>query len=112
MPLRRIGLATTATFAPAAIVLDAPNVLVVPLLVAATALSAAWNGLSFVAAAELAGNARSGAALGFQQTVLSLSGVFVPPLFAIAVGLSSWRVGFALAAAAPLAGWALLGRLR
>ena len=39
----------------------------------APALSMTWNGLSFTAAAELAGSARSGAALGFQQTTLSSS---------------------------------------
>jgi sugar phosphate permease len=111
-PLRKIGLATTATFGVAAILLGAPDALVVPLLVVATALSAAWNGLSFVAAAELAGAARSGAAIGFQQTVLSVSGVVVPPLFALTVGLSSWRVGFLAAALAPLAGWALLAPLK
>jgi hypothetical protein len=94
------------------VLLGAPDAVVVPLLVAATALSAAWNGLSFVAAAELAGTARSGAAIGFQQTVLSVSGVVVPPAFAAIVGLSSWRLGFALAAVAPMAGWALLGRVR
>lgn len=111
-PLRKIGLATTATFGVAAILLGAPDVVVVPLLVLATALSAAWNGLSFVAAAELAGTARSGAAIGFQQTVLSVAGVVVPPLFALGVGLSSWRVGFLAAALSPLAGWALLGPLK
>jgi MFS family permease len=111
VPLRRIGLATTATFGAAAILLGAPDALVVPLLVVATALSAAWNGLSFVAAAELAGAARSGAAIGFQQTVLSITGVVVPPLFALVVGLSSWRVGFLAAALVPLGGWALLGAL-
>ena len=111
VPLRRIGLATTATFGAAAILLGAADAVVVPLLVVATALSAAWNGLSFVAAAELAGTARSGAAIGFQQTVLSVSGVVVPPLFALVVGLSSWRVGFLAAAFAPLAGWALLAPL-
>ena len=30
-----------------------------------------WNGLSFTAAAELAGGTRSGAAIGFQQSVLA-----------------------------------------
>jgi sugar phosphate permease len=112
VPLRRIGIATTATFALAAVVLGGADAVVVPLLVAATALSAAWNGLSFVAAAELAGAARSGAAIGFQQSVLSVTGVVVPPAFAAVVGVSSWRIGFALAAAAPLAGWVLLGRVR
>jgi sugar phosphate permease len=112
VPLRRIGLATTATFATAAIVLGAPDLLVVPLLVLATSFSGAWNGLSFLAAAELAGTARSGAAIGFQQTVLSVAGVVIPPAFALVVGLSSWRLGFLLAALAPLAGWSLLGAMR
>jgi sugar phosphate permease len=112
LPLRRIGLATTATFAAAAVVLGASDLLVVPLLVAATAFSGAWNGLAFLAAAELAGTARSGAAIGFQQTVLSVSGVVIPPAFALVVGLSSWRLGFLLAAFAPLAGWSLLGAMK
>lgn len=111
LPLRRIGIATTAALAAAAILLGASDAVVVSLLVFATALSAAWNGLSFVAAAEIAGAGRSGAAIGFQQTVLSISGVVVPPLFASVVDASSWRLGFAAAAVAPLAGWALLGRL-
>ncbi len=112
VPLRRIGVATTIVFAGAAVFLGAGNAVVVPLLVTATALSGAWNGLSFVAAAELAGTARSGAAIGFQQTVLSVSGVVIPPAFATVVALSSWRTGFLLAARAPLAGWALLGAVR
>jgi sugar phosphate permease len=112
VPLRRIGLATTAAFAGAAVLLGTGNLVVVPLLVVATALSGAWNGLSFVAAAELAGTARSGAAIGFQQTVLSVSGIVIPPLFALAVGLTSWRTAFFLAALAPLAGWVMLARLR
>ena len=82
-----------------------------PLLVLATALSAAWNGLSFVAAAELAGTARSGAAIGFQQTALSVTGVVVPPLFARS-SIHLVAAGFALAALAPLVGWVLLGRVR
>ena len=82
------------------------------LLVAAGALAAAWNGLSFAAAAELAGAARSGAAIGFQQTVLSVAGVAAPLLFAAVVSAGSWRVGFGLAALAPLAGWVVLARVR
>jgi sugar phosphate permease len=111
VPLRRIGLATTATLGVSAILLGAPDALVVPLLVAATALSAAWNGLAFVAAAEFAGTARSGAAIGLQQTVLSVAGIVVLPLFALAVGLSSWRAGFLAASLGPLVGWTLLAPL-
>ena len=72
----------------------------------------AWNGLSYTAAAELAGRRRSGAAIGFQQTVLSVMGVAVPVAFAATVAATSWRAAFALAALGPLAGWAALRPLR
>jgi sugar phosphate permease len=111
VPLRKIGLATTVTFGVAAVLLGASDAVVVPFLVAATALSAAWNGLAFVAAAELAGTATSGAAIGLQQTILSISGIVVPPSFALVVSLSSWQIGFLAAALAPLAGWVLLAPL-
>jgi sugar phosphate permease len=112
VPLRLIGVATFATLGGSALVLDAPTVVVVPLLVASTVLSASWNGLAFVAAAELAGTGRSGAAIGFQQTALAFTCVFVPPLFALLVDASSWRAAFLVFALAPLAGWAMLGRVR
>jgi predicted MFS family arabinose efflux permease len=112
VPLRRIGIASFATLAAAALVLHAPLVVVVPLFVGAGAISASWNGLAFVAAAELAGRRRSGAAIGFQQTVLGAGAVVVAPAFAGVVQASSWRVGFALAALSPLVGWVVLGRLR
>jgi hypothetical protein len=76
----------------------------VPALVAATALSMAWNGLSFTIAAELGGR-RSGAAIGFQQTVLSAVGVVAPVAFAATVSATSWQAAFGLAALFPLAGW-------
>jgi hypothetical protein len=71
----------------------------------------AWNGLSVTAAAELAGAAKSGAAIGFQQTTLGIIGAIVPITFAYVVEASSWRAGYALAALGPLAGWYLLGRV-
>lgn len=72
----------------------------------------AWNGLSLTAAAELAGRARSGAAIGFQQTTLSVIGVLMPVTFAALVEATSWRTAFALSALGPLVGWWMLGRLR
>jgi sugar phosphate permease len=104
VPLRRIGVAIFATLALGAILVSAPLVVLVPVLVAAGGLSMAWNGLSLTAAAELAGEARSGAAIGFQQTALSLIGVATPVAFAAAVAATSWRAGFALAAVFPLLG--------
>ncbi|MGB2874057.1 MAG: MFS transporter [Gaiellaceae bacterium] len=111
-PLRLVGVASGLTLAVATALLDAPVVLLVPAFILAGGFAMAWNGLSFTAAAELAGRARAGAALGMQQTALAAAGAIVPPAFAAVVAASSWRVGFALAAAFPLAGVQLLGSLR
>lgn len=111
VPLRLIGIAMFVTLAAAAALLGSPTVVLVPLLVGATAIAASWNGLAFVAAAELAGTKRSGAAIGFQQTALGVTCIVVPPLFGVLVDASSWRVAFAAIAVAPLAGWTVLRRL-
>ena len=110
-PLRIVGAAMTVALALVALLAGAPGWLLVPLLVATTGLSMAWNGLSFTIAAELGGR-RSGAAIGFQQTVLSAVGIGAPIGFATAVSLTSWRAAFGLAALFPLAGWWTLRSLR
>jgi MFS family permease len=112
VPLRIVGLVSSVTLALAAAVLDAPSALLVPAFVLAGGFSMSWNGLSFTAAAELAGRGRSGAAIGMQQTALSAAGALVPPAFAALVTATSWRVGFALAAVFPLVGVQLLRPLR
>ena len=78
VPLARIGIAMSVALALATALLNAPLVLLVPAFVVAGSLTMAWNGVAFAAVAELAGRARSGAALGVQQTVLSLGGVGAP----------------------------------
>jgi sugar phosphate permease len=110
-PLRQLALALAASLVVTAGLTRAPLAVLLPALVAAGALSLSWNALSFTAAAELAGRARSGAALGFQQTALSVASTAAPPLFAAMVAASSWGVGFGLAALFPLAGLAVLRRL-
>jgi len=112
VPLLRIGLASFATVALVALAVSAPLLVLVPAFVLAGGLAMAWNGLSLTAAAELAGEARSGAAIGFQQTALSMIGVATPIAFAAAVDATSWRAAFALAALFPLAGVFALRRLR
>ena len=102
-PLRWIGVVIGAALALVAVLSGAPSWLLVPALVLATALSMAWNGLSYTIAAELGGR-RSGAAIGFQQTVLSAIGIAAPVAFAAAVSATSWGAAFALAAAFPLVG--------
>ena len=106
-PLRRIGVAIAVTLAAVAVLSDARGLVLLPLLAVATALSMAWNSLGFTIAAELGGR-RSGAAIGFQQTILSGLGVAAPVGFAAVVSASSWGLAFGLAALFPLAGAWLL----
>jgi MFS family permease len=111
-PLRLVGLASAVTLAVATALLSAPLAVLIAAFVLAGGWSMAWNGLSFTAAAEIAGRSRSGAALGMQQSALAAAGAIVPPAFAVVVAASSWRVGFAVAALFPLAGVQLLRPLR
>jgi sugar phosphate permease len=111
-PLRWIGLASACGVLLVAVAAGASVPVVATVIVLAGAVSMAWNGLSLTAAAELAGRARSGAAIGFQQTTLGVVGVMVPIAFAALVEATSWRTAFALSAVGPLAGWLMLGILK
>ena len=110
-PLRRLALGLTATLAAAAALLTAPLLVLIPVFVVAGALSLSWNGLSFTAAAELAGRRRAGAALGFQQTALAITSAVAPPAFAAVVEAGSWSLAYGLAAAMPVAGIAVMRQL-
>jgi sugar phosphate permease len=111
-PLRWIGLASASILVVTALLAEGSVPVIVVTLVLAAAISMSWNGLSLTAAAELAGRARSGAAIGFQQTMLSVVGVGVPIAFAAIVEATSWQTAFGLSAIGPLAGWLMLGTLR
>jgi sugar phosphate permease len=110
-PLRVIGVAVAAFTAAVAAATDAPLGLLIPLFVVAGVLSMSWNGLSYAAAAEAAGASRTGAALGFQQTLLGVVVAGAPPVIAL-VATHSWRLAFFLAAAGPAFGVLVLQRLR
>jgi sugar phosphate permease len=110
-PLRKLAVGLTATLAAAAALLSAPLPVLIPVFVAAGALSLSWNGLSFTAAAELAGRRRAGAALGFQQTALAITSAIAPPAFAAVVEAGSWSLAYGLAAAMPVAGIAVMRQL-
>ena len=58
----------------------APLALLIPLFVVAGVLSMSWNGLAYAAAAEAAGTRKTGAALGFQQTLLGVVVAGAPAL--------------------------------
>ena len=110
-PLRAIGIALAVATAAVAALVDAPLAALVPAFAIAGVLSMAWNGLAFAAAAEAAGAARTGAALGFQQTLLGVVVAGFAPVFAVIVGAASWRVAFVLAALGPLLGVLALQRV-
>jgi MFS family permease len=111
VPLRRIALGIAVTVGVTTVLVDATPWLLVPVLVVATTFGLSWNGLSFTAAAETAGRARSGAAIGLQQTFLSGGAIVAPIGFAAVAHQASWRLAFALAALSPLVGYALLSPL-
>jgi sugar phosphate permease len=111
LPLRTIGIALAAFTAGVAAATDAPLALLIPLFVVAGVLSMSWNGLAYASAAEMAGSARTGAALGFQQTLLGVVVAAAPPAVA-AIATHSWRLAFFFAAAGPAIGVLILQRLR
>ncbi len=111
VPLRLAGLGIVGVMMLTAVLAGGPTWLLVPVLGLAGGLTMAWNGLSFTAAAELAGALRSGATIGVQQTVLAAIGVAAPVVFAATVSSGSWPLAFAAAAGLSLAGWWLLGPL-
>jgi sugar phosphate permease len=110
-PLLRLAFALSVSLAVSAALTSAPLALFIPAFLVAGALSQSWNGLSFTAAAELAGRRRAGAALGFQQTGLAVASGLAPPLFALLVDSTSWGLAFGLAALLPLAGAGLMRRI-
>jgi sugar phosphate permease len=111
VPLRWVALGLSVTVGVTAGLVDASVWIVVPSLVLAGTFGLSWNGLSFTAAAEAAGRARSGAAIGLQQTFLSAGSIIAPIAFATVVHHASWRLAFVLAALSPLVGYALLSPL-
>ena len=111
-PMRTIALVTALLTLLTAAIVGAPLAVLVPVLVAAGVLAMSWNGLAFAAAAEVSGRARSGVAIGLQQSVLNGIGALYPPLFGALVAATTWRYGFAAVAVLPLAGRRVLRALR
>ena len=111
VPLRLAGLGIVGVMLLTAVLAGGPTWLLVPVLGLAGGLTMAWNGLSFTAAAELAGALRSGATIGVQQTVLAAIGVAAPVVFAATVSSGSWPLAFVPPPVLSLAGWWLLGPL-
>ena len=72
------------------------------LVVVATVVTVADNGLAFTAVAERAGPFWSGRALGVQNTAQFLAASAVPPLAGLAVTHVGYAAAFAIGALFPL----------
>jgi MFS family permease len=101
-PLRWVTWAATASMLALGATAGLDWRVAVPLMVVATAVTVADNGLAFTAVAERAGPFWSGRALGIQNTAQFLGASLVPPLVGLGVSASSYPVAFAAAGIFPL----------
>ncbi len=107
-PMRSVAVVAAATMALLGLAAGAADgsaavaALAVVLLVVASAVTVADNGLAFTAVAERAGPFWSGRALGLQNTAQHVAAVAVPPLAGLAITAWSYGATFALAAVFPL----------
>jgi sugar phosphate permease len=101
-PLRWVALAAAAVMLLLGVTAGTGWWVAIPLMVAATVLTVADNGLAFTAVAERAGPFWSGRALGIQNTAQFLTSSLVPPLGGLAVSAAGFSWAFALAALFPV----------
>lgn len=107
-PMRQLAVVTAAVVVGAALATAFPSPLTAAVLVAAIAITASTNGLSFTSTAEHAGPAWSGRALGVHNTGQNLTAAVVPPLMAAFISATAYWPGFALAAATACASAAIV----
>ena len=107
-PLRWIAALAAATMLALGLAMGAHLWVAVPLIVLASVITVADNGLAFTATAERAGPWWSGRALGVQNTGQFLTAAVVPPVVGAAIAASSYAVAFGLTAVFPLAALAIL----
>jgi nitrate/nitrite transporter NarK len=101
--LRAFAVLLVCGMAAVAALANARTEVLVPVLVVCGTLAMSWNALAFTAVAEYAGEARSGVALGFQQTGIVVSNSVTPIVFAALVASTSWQAGYAAVTLCPLA---------
>lgn len=112
VPLRLLAVVSAGALAGAALLLALPGPFGPALLIGASVVAMAGNGVSFAAASEMAGPRRVGTALGLQNTILFCAVVVAPPAFGAVVGALDWTAAFLVAAACALVGWWVLAPLR
>ncbi|WP_305095301.1 MFS transporter [Prescottella sp. R16] len=101
-PLRWVAIAAALSMGALALTDALGSSASVALLVLASVITVADNGLAFTAVAEIAGPYWSGRALGAQNTSQYLAASLVPPLFGGLIAAVSFPVAFAVTALFPL----------
>jgi sugar phosphate permease len=101
-PLRWVALAAAAAMAALGLSAGLDLPLAVGLMVLATVLTVADNGLAFTAVAERSGPFWSGRALGVQNTAQFLTASAVPPLAGLLIAHQGYAATFLVAAAFPV----------
>lgn len=107
-PLRWIAGLAAGTMAALGIAMDARAWAAVPLIVLASVVTVADNGLAFTATAERAGPWWSGRALGIQNTGQFLTAAVVPSAVGSAIAAAGYAAAFGLTAVFPLAALVIL----
>jgi predicted MFS family arabinose efflux permease len=107
-PLRWVALAAGLTMALLA--LTEPLAVAVAVLVLASTVTVADNGLAFTSVAERAGSYWSGRALGVQNTAQYLTAALAAPVAGLAISEWGYAATFALTAAFPVAALPLVPR--
>lgn len=101
-PLRWVAVAAGLTMLAVGVSIRADWSVAVPLIVLASMVTVADNGLAFTAVAERAGPFWSGRALGLQNTGQYLTAAAVPPVIGFLVPLWGYGIAFGLTGLFPL----------
>ena len=109
-PLRWIAVLAAATMLALGLSMGSRVWLAIPLIVLASMVTVADNGLAFTATAERAGPWWSGRALGIQNTGQFLTAAAVPPVVGSAITALGYGLTFAATAAFPVIALSLLPR--
>ncbi|MET1061733.1 MAG: MFS transporter [Aeromicrobium sp.] len=99
-PMRVVAIAATATMLALGLLSGTP--LGIALIVIATVVTVADNGLAFTSVAEIGGPYWSGRAMGLQNTGQYVVSALVPPLVGSVIDGHGYAVGFAAVALFPL----------
>lgn len=99
-PMRLVAVAATVVMVVLAVLDGSP--VAIAIMVAATVITVADNGLAFTAVAEIAGPRWSGRAFGIQNTGQYLTAAAVPPVVGAVIQQAGYGWAFALAATFPL----------